>query len=109
MFGRRDAASECFNEINLTLPSGREVTGKVPPLKRAFYFLGLLDLTKNGNNKASLELLDKFPAEVGLETELNELTVEEFFDVVHVFFARRGSVAETEQTESPAENDQEAS
>ena len=106
MFGR-NAASECFNDIKLTLPSGREVTGRVPTLKRAMYFMGMLEEVSKGNQKARLLLMDQFPKEVGLEKELNELTVEEFFDVVNVFFARRGSASQPEQTEIVAE-DQEA-
>ncbi len=91
MFGQESLANDCYNDFTITLPNGREVTGKVPKLKKAFHFMTLLAGSAGGNNKATLKLLDEFPREVDLEDELNELTLAEFFDVVNAFFARRGS------------------
>jgi hypothetical protein len=89
--------------LEIRLPSGREVRGKVPNLKRALHYMGLLEKVSRGDMRARLKLFNEFPKEVGLERELNELTVEEFFDVVNRFFARRGSIAEIGQTTSPPE------
>ena len=104
MFGR-NAASECFNDIELTLPNGREVVGKVPTLKRAYYFMDLLHRSSNGDQKATTKLLDEFPREVELEEELNQIRLQEFYDVVNRFFVRRGSGngASPEQTETVSE------
>jgi len=70
--------------IRLTLPNGREVTGKVLPLKRAVYYINLW-----GKPESRDQLLLEFPKEVGLEAEMDELTVEECWEVVDAFFGRR--------------------
>lgn len=91
MFGRDSIGASAFGDLTLTLPNGNKVTGKVPKLKRAYYFMELLQGSGQGQRRATMRLLDEFPREVGLVDELNELTLGEFFDVVNAFFARRGS------------------
>jgi hypothetical protein len=90
-----------YNGIALELPNGRTVTGKVLPLARAAYYLGLFIKKDDG---ARDQIIAEFPAEVGLAAELNELTLEEFWEVFDAFFGRRakpGAPAPTSPTPAP--------
>lgn len=86
-----DKAKECFGEIELTLPNGRQCVGKVPTLKQQIEVMNLVNRVAQGHSKSQLRLVEWFPKLVGLDEELNQLTFEEFFDVVNRFFGRRGS------------------
>lgn len=95
-------AQECFGEIHLTLPNGREVVGRVPTLREQLQVMNLMEDVARGKFKARFKLVEWFPKLVGLQSELNELTIEEFFDVVNRFFGRRGSGnGKLEQTGEP--------
>jgi hypothetical protein len=105
VFGRGTAANECYNEIELTLPNGRAVVGKVLPLKKALHFLTVVEKVEQGDAMARFRLVKEFPKAVRLEKELNELTWAEFWDVVTRFFVRRGSDSTIEQTEANEEEE----
>lgn len=99
-------AMECFGEIELTLPNGRQVRGKVPTLKQQLEVMALCEDIACGKRGAQMKLVMQFPKLVNLEEELNQLTFEEFFDVVNRFFGRRGSGnGKTEQTETSPKSD----
>ena len=82
-----------YNGIALELPNGRRVTGKVLPLARAAHYLGLW-MKRKDDPAAVATILAEFPAEVGLRDELNELTIEEFWEVFDAFFGRRAKPGE---------------
>jgi hypothetical protein len=79
-----------YNGIALELPNGRKVTGKVLPLARAAYYLGLW-MQRKTEPTVVHTILAEFPAEVGLAKELDELTIEEFWEVFDIFFGRRAT------------------
>lgn len=90
MFANRSKATiSAYAGLDLDLPNGESVTGRVPTLRRALYFLGLMERAQGGDAKASLTMVAEFPKEVGLEEALNRLTLEEFWEVVGRFFTRR--------------------
>jgi len=98
-------AMECFGEIHLELPNGRDVVGKVPRLKDQLKAMALLEDMARGKRRAQLRLVMWFPRLVGLEEELNQLTFEEFLDVVNRFFGRRGSANSPQMAETPTAPD----
>lgn len=79
---------EGYAGLQLELPNGRKVTGKVLPLKRAAYYLSLWE-QRVSDPQAKYKIFAEFPAEVGLAAELDELTIEEFWEVFNDFFGRR--------------------
>src|SRR5437879_4441315 len=85
--------------IVLELPNGRKVTGKVLTLARAAHYLNLWTQKDAAGRDA---ILMEFPKEVGLEHELNELTIEEFWEVFDAFFGRRAKPGSPLPTPSPA-------
>lgn len=83
------ATMSAYAGLPLTLPSGETCVGQIPTLKESFRFLGLFHRMQNGDPKAAQELIDTFPRAVGLEAELNRLTLPEFWEVVAAFFSPR--------------------
>lgn len=87
------ATVEGYDGLKMTLPNGRVVVGKTLPLARAAYYLRLQEQMKVAAPAEVLELREQiittFPAEAGLETELNQLTLGEFWMVFWCFFGLR--------------------
>jgi len=79
-----------YDGLRFTLPNGREVTAKVLPLGEALALLELYEQWRQtGNNDFRRQFVERFPPAVGLVAELNQLTLEEFWDAVGAFFADR--------------------
>ena len=78
-----------LGKVPVTLPDGTLVHGKVLTLKRALEYGELYEAQLTGDAKARMTIAQEFPAEVGLEDELNQLTMEEFWEVFNCFFGKR--------------------
>ncbi len=90
-----------YDGLELELPNGRVVRGKVPPLKKALHFLHLADRMGAGDKRALSEIVRTFPKAVKLEKELNELTIAEFLQVFDDFFGLRRSRDQGPKAQTP--------
>lgn len=86
-----------LGKVEVALPDGRAVHGKVLPLRRALYYWDLYEQFASGDAKQALrartKIIQQFPKEVKLEKELNQLTLAEFWEAFAVFFGDRRSAA----------------
>lgn len=103
------AAYDSYDAMEIAVPVGpidvpmadsRIVRCAPLPLKRAVYWLRVLDRAQLGDSAAFMRIVDEFPKEVGIEDV--DLTVAEAFDVLRRFcFCRRREPSGMKKGQAP--------
>lgn len=99
---------DAYDGIEIELPNGKTLRRPALTLRESVHFLKALMAAQAGNAASFFEIVEKFPAAIDAEKELDDLTPAEVFDVASRFLlhrrtppSRSPAATETERSSTP--------
>lgn len=98
---------DAYDGIEIELPNGKRLRRPALKLSEGVHFLKALVAAQAGNAASFFEILEKFPAAIHAEDELEGLSPAEVFDVATRFLlhrrtpSRSPATMETERSSTP--------